>query len=104
MPRSKLQLLSRLAGDDRDDPRRLGDVDLDPRQQPVHLDRANHSAKAVARRELLRSRRAFETLDLGGRDDAPVGRVALDADLPRLVPAPERVERDPERAGGLARP
>ena len=44
---------------------------------------------------------AAKPLDLGGGDDAAVGGVALDADLAVAVPAPQRVEADPERPGGL---
>ena len=64
--RLEAELLGRFAGHDRDDARRLGDVDLDPREQPVDLDRADDAAKAVARadcsvacrRAAARSRRA----------------------------------------------
>ena len=48
--RLQAELLDRLAGDDRDHARRLGDVDLDLREQAVDLDRADDAAEAVARR------------------------------------------------------
>ena len=46
-------------------------------------------------------RGAAEPLDLGSRDDAAVGGVALDAELAVAVPAAQRVDADPERSGGL---
>ncbi len=97
-PGSEAELLDRLPGHDRDDPRRLRDVDLDSREQPVHLDRADDPPEPVARRQALRAIAGTETLDLGDRDDTPVGGVALDPDLPLPIPAAERVEADPERA------
>ena len=56
--------------------------------------------RARAERVLLR---AAEPLDLLGRDGATVGGVALDPDPALPVPAPQRVEADPERARRLAR-
>ena len=43
-----------------------------------------------------------EAVDLGGRHDPPVGAVAPRANPSLPVPAPQRVEADPERAGRLA--
>ena len=45
--------LGRLAGDDRDDARRLRHVDLDAGEQPVHLDRAHDAAEPISRRQRL---------------------------------------------------
>ena len=71
------------------------------RQEAVELDRADDPAEAVARRERLVTDPAAEPLDLGGGDDAAVGGVALDPDLAVAIPAPQRVDADPERSGGL---
>ena len=63
-PRLQPELVHRLARHDRDDARRLGDVDLDPREQAVPLHRANDAAKAVPRRQRLVAVRAAQPLDL----------------------------------------
>ena len=72
------------------------------REQAVELDRANDAAEAVARRERLVADRAAEPLHLGGRDDAAVGGVALDAELAGAIPAAQRVDADPERRAASA--
>ena len=47
-PRLQPKLIDRFARDDRDDPRRLGDVDLDFREQAIQLDRPDDATEAVA--------------------------------------------------------
>ena len=96
LSRPQAELLDRLARDHRDDPRRLGDVDLDPGEHAVELDLADDPAEAVAGGELLAAGRRAQPLDLAGRDDAAVGGVALDDEWPcrsqrrsvsRLIPS-----------------
>ena len=78
------------------------DDDLDLREQAVHLTSCDDAGEAVARaRESCGARRG--RVDLGGGDEAAVGGVALDADPSRPVPAPKRVEADPEQTRGVAR-
>ena len=80
--------------------RRLVDDELDLCQQSLDLDRLHDAVKAVAGREPLRLA-APQPRDLGGADDAAVRRVAPDLELAVAIPAPERVQRDPELACGL---
>ena len=100
----KSELLDRLTGHDRDDARRLGDVDLDSRDEPLDLDGTHDSAEAIPSRERLLADRAAQALDLGRRDDAPVRRIPLDVDLAVTIPAPKRLDADPERSCGLTPP
>ena len=71
------------------------------RQEAFDLHFANDALQPVARAErlLLAAAQAFH---LASRNDAPVCRVALDADATLPVPAPQRVEADPERTRSLA--
>src|SRR5262245_53255063 len=46
---------------------------------------------------------ALQPRDLGSGDDPPIGGVPLGPDAPGAIPAAERVEADPERAGRLGR-
>jgi hypothetical protein len=63
------ELSDRLARDDRDDSRRLSDVDLDSRDETVDRHRANDAAEAIPGRERLVADRAAQPLDLGCRYD-----------------------------------
>ena len=60
--------------------------------------------KRLRAESVSRSVGATQPLDFGRGDDAAVGGVALDRDLAVPVPATERVDADPERAGRLLRP
>ena len=92
---------------DRDDACRLGDVDLDARKQSVDLTERTTPRKRLRAETSRRSR-----LRAAARSRRRARRagclVALDADLARAVPAPERVERDAERprslGGGIVLP
>src|SRR5437870_5941174 len=92
--------LDGLAGDDRNDARRLGDIDLDPGEEAVDVHRADDAAKVVPGRERVGGA-AAQPVDLRLLDDPPVTRVPQHADLPGPVPATERVEADAERARRL---
>src|SRR5207248_5116475 len=95
-------LLRRVSRDHRDEPRRLGHVELDLSEQPLDLDLANDPVKAVAGTERVRVA-AAQPRDLLGGNGAAIRGVALDVYPPLPIPAPKRVERDPERPRRLAR-
>jgi hypothetical protein len=96
-------LLDGVARDDGDEAHRLVDDDLDLRHQPVGLHVRDDSAQPITSADVRSLAVTAQTVDLGCSDDAPVARVARDRDPAGLVPAPERVEADPERRSSLAR-
>ena len=85
-----------------DDAGRLGDVDVDLGEQAVDLDLADDAAKAVAGAERSVAVGSADPLDLGRRDDTAVALVAARLDPAVAIPAPDRVDADTERTGGLA--
>ena len=101
-PGREAEFLDRAARDDCDDARRLGDLDLDEGERAVHGDGLHDAGEAVAGAGRARPCRA-EPLDLGRRHDAAVRTIALRPDPAGAVPAPQRVEADPQRPRGLAR-
>src|SRR6185437_14760019 len=70
--------------------------------QPFDAHGAHDSTETVACTDLMvGSRAATEPFDLLRGHDSTVARVPLRLDAPLAVPAPQRVEADPERPGGL---
>src|SRR4051812_43936984 len=95
------ETLRRLARDHCDEPRSLRHVELDLGEQALDLHLPDDALEAVGGAERLAVVPA-QARDPPGRNDAPVGRVTLDADPSLPVPATKRVEADPERARRLA--
>src|SRR5262249_30183662 len=102
-PRPEPEFLGALTGDERDDPRRLHDVELHLGEKAVHGHRAHDAGEPVACADAVEPSLAAQALDFGGRDDAMVRSVALDSHLAGAIPAAQGVEADPKRTGGLAR-
>ena len=92
----QVERLGRLAGDDRDDPRRLGHVDLDLREETVHLYVPHDASQPVAGAELVAAA-AAQTLDLRSGNEPAIRRVTLRTDAAGAIPAPERVDTHAER-------
>src|SRR6186713_1773987 len=95
------ETLCRLARDHCDEPSSPRHVELDLGEEALDLHLPDDALQAVAGAERL-AIVAAQALDLPGRNDAPVGRVTLDADPSLPVPATKRVEADPECARRLA--
>ena len=110
-PGSEPERLGRLAGDDRDDARRLRHVDLDAGEQPVHLDRAHDAAEPVSRRQRLVTELPAEPLDLRC---GTTRRLALSRStrirpsrsqrrsVSRLIPSARAASAAPKRCLGIA--
>src|SRR5580765_2458390 len=76
---------------------------LDLSDQPVDLDVRHDGVETIPRAEMRTGAVAAQAFDLGGRNDAPIGRIAFHLDAAGLVPAAQRVQADPERRRRLTR-
>src|SRR4029453_7831884 len=88
---------------DRPQPRRLVHDQLDLRDEALDLHVGHRAPEPVASAQMPTVRIAPQAVDLAGRDDAAIAAVAGGLDPSRAIPAPQRVEADPQRLGRLAR-
>ena len=103
MPFFETELFDGVTGDDRDEPNGLRHDHLDLSDQSVDLDLRHHGVETIPRAEMRTGAVAAQAFDLGGRNDAPIGRIAFHLDAAGLVPAAQRVQADPERRRRLTR-
>src|SRR5204862_1921300 len=78
-------------------------LDLHLRGESLELDLAHDAAEAVSRGELVPVVAAAQPLDLAQGHEPPIGVVACRADAALAIPAPERVEADPQPPSGFSR-
>src|SRR5262245_21856688 len=89
------ELVDGIAGDDRDQPDRIADNELDLCDQPVDLHVGDDALEAIARAEMRTVRVPPQAFDLARGNGTPVRVVALGLDASLPIPASQRVDADP---------